>query len=542
MKRRHSLVALLALLLGTSLFAQSASSTRGQEGGILLVHFSPASGLDHIDPALSFTQAGWALLDTTCARLMTYPDKPAPASYRLEREVAATYRIAPDFRTYTFTLRRGFRFSNGAPVRANAFEHAINRALQPFINAPGAIYMQDIVGASDVLEGQSKKVSGVVARGNTLVIRFTRPAPDFLARTAMPFFCAVPPNLPSSGEGVGPFHTAGPYYFTEYRENERVTIRRNPYYGGSRKIHLDGFDVTQSGTPTDMIRRIDTNEADWGHTISGVFMDPSLGLLARHRINAGRLLVRPGLSLRMLAFNASRPLFRNNPGLRRAVNFALDREALLATAGGSIASKVTDQYLPYGIPGFENADIYPLDKPNLARARALADGNLRSRKAVMYTTDFTLPVAAAQLVARQLDAIGLQVEVRRIPLHIATAAYLEKLAARGEGWDIALVLWTPNIPDAHAYLNQLLETQIIDDQTLTRFRSSTTSRELRRAARTLQARERSRAYARLDALLVEEYAPLAALNVINEVTFTSDRVGCRVLRPVLDLAVACLQN
>ncbi|HJR52517.1 MAG TPA: ABC transporter substrate-binding protein [Gemmatimonadota bacterium] len=542
MKRRHSLVALLALLLGTSLFAQSASSTRGQEGGILLVHFSPASGLDHIDPALSFTQAGWALLDTTCARLMTYPDKPAPASYRLEREVAATYRIAPDFRTYTFTLRRGFRFSNGAPVRANAFEHAINRALQPFINAPGAIYMQDIVGASDVLEGQSKKVSGVVARGNTLVIRFTRPAPDFLARTAMPFFCAVPPNLPSSGEGVGPFHTAGPYYFTEYRENERVTIRRNPYYGGSRKIHLDGFDVTQSGTPTDMIRRIDTNEADWGHTISGVFMDPSLGLLARHRINAGRLLVRPGLSLRMLAFNASRPLFRNNPGLRRAVNFALDREALLATAGGSIASKVTDQYLPYGIPGFENADIYPLDKPNLARARALADGNLRSRKAVMYTTDFTLPVAAAQLVARQLDAIGLQVEVRRIPLHIATAAYLEKLAARGEGWDIALVLWTPNIPDAHAYLNQLLETQIIDDQTLTRFRSGTTSRELRRAARTLQARERSRAYARLDALLVEEYAPLAALNVINEVTFTSDRVGCRVLRPVLDLAVACLQD
>lgn len=160
----------------------------------------------------------------------------------------------------------------------------------------------------------------------------------------------------------------------------------------------------------------------------------------------------------------------------------------------------------------------------------------------MYTTDFTLPVAAAQLVARQLDAIGLQVEVRRIPLHIATAAYLEKLAARGEGWDIALVLWTPNIPDAHAYLNQLLETQIIDDQTLTRFRSSTTSRELRRAARTLRARERSRAYARLDALLVEEYAPLAALNVINEVTFTSDRVGCRVLRPVLDLAVACLQD
>jgi ABC-type oligopeptide transport system substrate-binding subunit len=160
----------------------------------------------------------------------------------------------------------------------------------------------------------------------------------------------------------------------------------------------------------------------------------------------------------------------------------------------------------------------------------------------MYTTDVPPAVATAQLVANQLDAIGLELEVKRIPVHIASAAYLEKLAARGEGWDLAYVLWTPNIPDPQAYLNQLLETQIIDGQTLTRFRSSTASRELQRAARALQARQRNNAYARLDALLARDHAPLAAFGVINEVTFTSDRVGCRVLRPVLDLAVACLQD
>jgi hypothetical protein len=44
------------------------------------IAFAPAAGLDHIDPALSFTQPGWALLDATCARLMTYPDKAPPAS------------------------------------------------------------------------------------------------------------------------------------------------------------------------------------------------------------------------------------------------------------------------------------------------------------------------------------------------------------------------------------------------------------------------------------------------------------------------------
>jgi ABC-type transport system substrate-binding protein len=308
-------------------------------------------------------------------------------------------------------------------------------------------------------------------------------------------------------------------------------------------VRLEGFDVDlQGGTPQDMVRRIDRDEADWGHTVAAVFMDQSLGLVSKYDVNKSELWVKPGLTLRMLAFNSSRPLFRNNPRLRQAINFALDRKALLPTGGGGIGGRATDQYLPYGIPGFSDADIYPLEGADLPRAKSLAEGSLRSGKAVMYTTDVLPAVITAQLVKQQLALIGLEVEVKRIPLHIASAAYLEKLAARGEEWDLALVLWTPNIPDPHAYLNQLLETQLLDGQTLTHFRSSTVGRELRQAARTLQTRDRGRAYARLDALLAREHAPLAALNVINEVTLVSDRVGCIVLRPVLDLAVACLKD
>ena len=523
-------------------FAHGAGA-RAPDGGILRISFSPAAGLDHVDPALSFTQPGWALLDATCARLMTYPDKPPPAAYRLQPEVASGYTVSNDFKRYTFTLRRGFRFSDGSPVRASAFARAINRALQPLILAPAARHMRDIVGAADVLAGRKTVAVGVVARGNTLVVRFTRPAPDFPARTAMPFFCAVPPGLPASAEGVGAFPSAGPFYVQEYRPTERVLVRRNPYYGGERKVHLRGFDVDlRGGTPPEMIRRIDRNEADWGHMIAPPFFsDPTLDLAAKYGVNRSRFWVKPGLTLRMLAFNASRDLFHNNPRLRQAVNFALDRKALLVTGGGSAAGRPTDQYLPHGIPGFRDANVYPLAGADLARAKALARGQLRSGKAVLYTTDVVPAVAAAQLVKQQLAAIGLAVEIKQIPLHIASAAYLEKLAARGEGWDLALVLWTPNIPDPHAYLNQLLETQFRDGRTLTRFRSSAASRELSRSARTGQGTARSRAYAKLDALLAREYAPLASLNAVNEVTFVSSRVSCIVLRPVLDLAVACLK-
>jgi peptide/nickel transport system substrate-binding protein len=271
-------------------------------------------------------------------------------------------------------------------------------------------------------------------------------------------------------------------------------------------------------------------------------LDPALGLEAKYGINKTQFFMKPGLTLGMLAFNSSRPLFKNNPRLRKAVNFALDRKALQAAGAGPIATRLTDQHLPYALPGFRNAEIYPLDGAHLQSAQALARGSLRSGKAVLYTTNFPLPLAAAQLTKQQLAKIGLEVEVRALPIHIATAAYLNKLAVRGEPWDIASVLWTPNLPDPYAYINLLLETQFVGGTTLTRFQSSEYGREMRRAARLLQSSERRSAYGELDIRLARDAAPVAALNVINEATLVSSRVGCITLRPVLDLTTICLKE
>ena len=519
-------------------------STSGvRAGGIFRISLATQAGLDHIDPALSYTAPGWALIDTTCARLMAYPEKPPPAGFRLAPEVAARVpKISRDLKTFTFTLRRGFRFSDGAPVRASAFARAINRTLAPSIKSPGAMFTRDIVGAAAVLAGKRQTAAGVVARGNTLVVRFTRPAPDFPARTTLPFFCAVPPTLPTDLEGFGPFPTAGPYYFTAYRPGERVVLRRNRFYGGRRPHHVDGFDVDlRAPSPAEMIRRIEQGEADWGHNVAPVFLDPAHRLREKYGINRSQFFLKPGFTLRMFALNSSRPLFRDNPRLRKAVNFALGRRALQNIGGGPLVGRLTDQYLPPKVPGFRDGDVYPLERADVQKARELARGNLRGGKAVLYTTDFFFPLAVAQLAKQQLAEIGLEVQIKALPIHIASAAYLDQLVARGEPWDLALVLWTPNIPDPHAYINLLLDTHNIGGANLARFASSTYDREMRRAARLLQARERHRAYGKLDVQLSREAAPLAALSVLNEATFVSKRVGCIVLRPVLDLTAVCLK-
>ena len=79
-------------------------------------------------------------------------------------EVATGYpAVSPDGRTYTFTIRKGYRFSTGAPVTAASYAAAINRDLNPLMRSPAAKYLQEVVGADAVQEGAAS--DGVRGQG-----------------------------------------------------------------------------------------------------------------------------------------------------------------------------------------------------------------------------------------------------------------------------------------------------------------------------------------------------------------------------------------
>ena len=548
MGRRVRVAVLLAIAVGllAAALAQSSPATTSakiRKGGTFRVSLTGRE-FDHIDPALAYTPGSWALLDVACARLMTYPDKPPPAGFRVVPEVAAgPPRVSGDRRVYRFTLRKGFRFSNGRPVLASAFARAINRTLAPGMNSPGAQYTRDIVGAGAVLSGRRRGAAGVVARGRTLVVRFTRPVPDFAVQTTMPFFCAVPPSLPVDPEGRRTFPGAGPYYVAQYRRGEQIVLQRNRFYGGKRPHHVDRFVVDlRATTQSEVLDRVERGLADWGYATAPIYFEPGRNLRQKYGLNRSRFFVRPGFTLRMLVLNSSRPLFRDNPRLRRAVNYALDRQALVAAvAGAQGTGRLTDQYLQPRLPGFRDEAVYPLRRPDLRRAQALARGNTRAGKANFYVPGFPPPLALAQVAKRQLERIGIDVTLRPIPFHVTNSGYLGRLGNPGEPWDIALVLWTPDYIDPYAYINRLLEARYVGGTNLARFRSSRYNRLMLHAA-LARGPERYRAYGRLDVEIARDAAPLVATEFFDEPTLVSRRVGCIVLRPRLDLTAVCLKR
>jgi peptide/nickel transport system substrate-binding protein len=495
---------------------RSPANTRA--GGVVRVVLRSAD-VDSLDPSLSYSVASAILVATTCA---------AP------EEVAGAPRVSGDNRTFTFTLRNGFRFSDGAAVRASAFARAINRTLAPGIESPWAPYLSDIVGAEKVQAGKTTSAAGVIPQGNTLVVRLKRPVPDFPARMA--FLCAVPPTLPADPEGVNAFHAAGRYYVAEYRPGERILIRRNHFYGGDRPHHVDGFDVDlQAASPEEIIDRIDRGEADWGWALAPFYFDPARRLAAKYGVNRSRFFLKPGFGFRGFALNSSRPLFRDNPSLRRAVNFAVDRSALRRAGSGPIESRLTDQYLPPSIRGFTDARIYPLEGPNLRRARELARGHTRSGKALLYTVDSPAALAFAQSVKQNLAKIGLDVEVKGFPL----PAYFGRLGATGP-YDIGFQPWVLDYEDPYAILNVLFDGRFKGGTNWARFDSAEYNRLLRDAA-DLQGAARYRAYGKLDVRLARDAAPMVAIDFLNEPTLVSKRVGCVTLTPYFDLAAVCLK-
>jgi len=499
--------------------------------------------IDYTDPALSYIPQGWQLLYATCAKLLNYPDRPAPAGSELEPEVAQSLPArSADGKTYTFTIRKGFRFSppSNEPVTAETFKYAIERSLSPRMKGPALVngYLRDVVGAEAYTAGKAPHIAGITARGNSLTIRLVAPAPNLPARLAMPFFCGVPIDTPLDPKGVRMIPSAGPYYVTSYTPGQGLVLQRNPSYTGARPHRLDRIEVTVGVSRQRTLDQIAAGSVDYA--LDGVDPADAAGLAARlgpqsPAAKKGRqqYFINPSTEVDFLVLNTHRPLFQD-ARLRRAVNYAIDRSALaqLGNAFSSFPERPTDRYLPPGIPGFRDVHIYPF-APDLARAKRLAGEQRRS--AVLYTCDRPPCDRLAQVVKTNLAAIGIDVQVKAF----AFSALFERLPRKGEPFDLAFTGWIPDYPDPYAVLNVLLEGAGI----LPTFDDPVFKRRLAAAAQ-LSGPRRYLAYGKLDADLARNAAPMVAYGNTVDAGLFSARMGCQVFQPVYltDLAALCLRK
>jgi peptide/nickel transport system substrate-binding protein len=543
MRTHVRIVAILAAVLTAVTLSVAAASGGGasgvKEGGTFRV--AEAGLFSTIDPALVKFAPEGEILRPTCAGLVAFPNKPLPAGLRVEPDLAeALPSVSRNGKTYTFTIRKDARFSNGKPVTARDFVHALERILDPAMESSQVPYFEPVVGAQAMLEGKTKKLTGAIARGRTLILRLTRPVSDFLLLLAgsPPPLCAVPSTLPVDPEGAkAPLPSPAPYYVAQYVPGERVVLERNRFYLGPRPHHVDRFVVDLGVGVGPAFDRVLNGSADYALGPPTYFAENADGLARRYGVNKSQFFVVPSPGIRMFALNTSRPLFKANVKLRQAINFAVDRRALTRELG-PYAGTATDQYLPSTMPGHVDARIYPLAGPDLRKARALAAGNRRSGKAVLYTLNDPINLAQGQILQQNLAKIGIEVEIQQFPIQLL----FEKLSTPGEPFDIGRISWGGLVDPG--FLGFLFDGRTIgqpESGNWSYFDSPKFNRMLDRAAKLPLGPERYRAYGQIDVQLTRDAAPAIPYGVPNQFSLVSSRVGCIVVNPSLDLTAVCLK-
>jgi ABC-type oligopeptide transport system substrate-binding subunit len=550
---RRLTLSVAMLLLGAGLLAASAvagpsgsaapeasAAGKARVGGTL--KHSLNRDIDYVDPALWYYVPSWTIAYSTSAMLMNYPHAPAPRGSRLVPEVARGFpRISRNGLVYTFQLKRTFRLSNGQRVTARHFANGINRALNRRMSSPAQPFIEDVVGGAAVVAGRAQRATGIRVLGPyTLQIRMSKRAPDLLARLAMPFFAATQ-NLPINAEGVGaPVHGAGPYFIREWTKNRRVILERNRFYRGPAPHNVNRIEI-DIGLPLETIKlNIDRGATDMGDLPPAAHAELGRRYGVKKR-SPGRYFANPAPTILYLAMNHDRRLFGGGPNgnlrLKKAVNFAIDRQAVLAQ-GGAYAGVTNDQYMPPTMRGFRNVSIYPR-RPNLPRARSLASGQTRGGDGIFYCANSAPAPQRCQVVQANLRNIGLNMDIRLFP----RATQFELAGRKGEPFDLTLEGWHMDYFDPYDFIFLMDGTTIrpANNVNFSYFNSPAFNRKIARA-KTMVGAGRYRAFSNLDHDLVRNGAPLATYASPNDRHYVSARVGCYHYHPVFtwDYASLCL--
>ncbi len=515
-------------------------------GGTFNVELS--TDVDYTDPALDYLSSGWEIQFATGCKLVNFPDKPAPVGSQLVPEVAAGFpKISNNGKLYTFTIRSGYRFNTGQAVTAKSFVDMFNRNANPKLQSPSQPFMDVIVGASAVIDGKASTISGVKAVGNKLTIALNSPAPDLISRLGMTFFQAINPQLAASLDPNGENAPAGcgPYYIAARTPNKSITIKRNPYYKGPRPHNVTEIDYKIGNTLDVIQQNVESGSTDFA--AQGLNPQSWAPLAAKYGVNKGRVWIKPYLGIRYLAMNNDRPLIKGNLALRQAVNWAIDRRALINQGGFGSGDRLV-QILPPGMNGFRpcktgNGPCYPINvtAASVKKAQALAKGHTGDGKAILYTSNRGAAPLQAQIYQFNLKQIGLDVEVQQF----ARAVQIEKEGTRGADFDFTTEGWVADYADPFDFINVLLSGDSLhasNNNNVAYFNDPKYNKAMLSASR-LVGNARYNTYGALDVDITKNAAPWASRATINDQIFVSARTGCFTFNPIFafDLAAICIK-
>ena len=430
--------------------------------------------------------------------------------------LATEWQAIDGGKTWRFKLRQGVKFHTGRELKAADVKRSFEALLTPALK-PGAsqVYLKDIVGAQEMLDGKATALEGVkVVDDSTVDVTFTKPDVQFPIYPVRIFDTDVLSHgadwfLKESG-GTGPFE------FVDWKRGSEVRLKAFPgYWGGAPKIDEVVFVVVPNIETS--LSLYDTKQLDLVEVppsaLRAVLHDP------RYQ---DQMLQVPAAQINYLGMNQTKYEPFKDKRVREAISLAIDREGFVKGLKGGVGLPLYGSITP-GIAGYAAVPKIPYD-PERAR-QLLAEAGYPGGKGLPPIDIQATPVEKDDLAyfADQFrKVLGIDVSVKVVE----RATHIKQMNA-GEvaffPWG-----WTADYPDALYFLSQLWDSR--SPYNRVRWKNVDYDKLIDEAKTTADPEARYKIYAKAEKVMLDDWA-MAPLYVRMQISLKQPNVKNVYLTP-----------
>lgn len=434
------------------------------EGGAITLDMTQA--VADLDPAVEYDTVSEDIGLQVYQPLVTYyknTDNIAP-------DLAKSWTISPDGKTYTFHIRKGVRFSNGDPLVAQDFVFELERILDKNMKptpSPGSEFFMNISGAKAYYNGQAKNISGVRTPNKyTLVIHLDKPEQFFLKVMSMSFPVAVDPAFVKKVGNVALDRTAamgtGPFEVKTINQNQIILVK-NPYYWqkdsyGNRLPYLNKITININNNGT-----VDAMHWELGQTafmspwlIGGDGIPSSAYLTIMNSPKYKNDVLKQPLNFIMYVGMNFKPKLNGKPNplsnvkVRQAIEYAFQDSQIVKINNGAVLP--LNQPLPRSVPGYVNklapSATYTYN-PQKAKELLKEAGYGKGLTIDMWNEDTNSTIREDQALQAMLRNVGITLKLHEM----SWSDFLSEVNTNNA--QMFELGWSQDFPDGSDFLNTM---------------------------------------------------------------------------------------